>query len=91
MRPVHLLIDIGIAAARAAAMLVEMVLDTDSDSEITPGAVAVILLAVAPLAVLRRHHPGWALFGSMLALVPLQAVVPIYQTIPFPSMVAGYS
>jgi signal transduction histidine kinase len=91
MRPIHLLVDIGIAAALSAAMLIEMVLDTDSDSEITPGAVAVILLAVAPLAVLRRHHPGWALLGSMLALVPLQAVIPIYQTIPFPSMVAGYS
>jgi signal transduction histidine kinase len=91
MRSLHHLTDVGIAAALAAAMLVELVLDTDSDSETTPAAVAVILLAVAPVAILRRRHPGWALALSMLALVPLQAVLPIHQTIPFPSMVAGYS
>ena len=45
----------------------------------------------SPVALLRSRRPGWALGLSMLALVPLQLVLPIYQTIPIPSMVAGYS
>ena len=86
-----LVVDVGIAAVLAAAMLRELALDTDSDADTTPAAVAVILLAVLPVALLRRRRPGWALGLSMLALVPLQMVLPIYQTIPIPSMVAGYS
>ena len=86
-----LLVDVGIAAVLATAMLRELALDTDSDADTTPAAVAVIVLAVLPVALLRSRRPGWALGLSMLALVPLQLVLPIYQTIPIPSMVAGYS
>ena len=86
-----LLVDVGIAAVLAAAMLRELALDTDSDADTTPAAVAVIVLAVLPVALLRSRRPGWALALSMLALIPLQMVLPIYQTIPIPSMVAGYS
>lgn len=86
-----LVVDVGIAVVLATAMLRELALDTDSDADTTPAAVAVIVLAVLPVALLRSRRPGWALTFSMLALVPLQMVLPIYQTIPIPSMVAGYS
>ncbi|QIK67276.1 sensor histidine kinase [Nocardioides sp. HDW12B] len=85
------LVDVGIAVVLATAMLRELALDTDSDADTTPAAVAVIVLAVLPVALLRSRRPGWALALSMLALVPLQMVIPIHQTIPIPSMVAGYS
>ncbi len=86
-----LLVDVGIAAVLAAAMLFELAVDTDTDADVTAAGIVVILLAVLPVALWRRHHPGWALAGSMLALAPLQTVLPIYQTIPFPSMAAGFS
>lgn len=85
-----LAVDVGIAAALAAAMLVELVRLDGAGSDVTPLTVGLILLAVAPLFV-RRRHPGWALTGCMLMILPLQNVIEIHQTIPFPAMVAGYS
>ena len=46
---------------------------------------------VASLPVLiRRQRPLLALVAGMLTLYVVMAVVDIYETVPFPSMVAGY-
>jgi len=82
--------DVGIAAALAAAMLVELVLTDGEGAQVTATAVALIVIAVAPVLV-RPRHPGWALAGCLVAVLLVESVLEIYQTIPFPSMVAAYS
>ena len=51
---------------------------------------AVIVAASTPV-LLRRARPWLALVLAMAGLYGVMATVDIYQTVPFPSMVAGYS
>ncbi|WP_244963039.1 sensor histidine kinase [Nocardioides dongkuii] len=87
-RAVDLAVDLGIAAALAAAMLVEARLD--DSSHVGGAAVAVIVLAALPV-LWRRTHPVAALVACFGALFLLETVIAIHQTIPFPSMVVGYT
>ena len=50
----QLILDLGIAAAFAAAMVIEMVVRTDNRTEITPLGIAVCVVAVLP--TLSRHR-----------------------------------
>jgi signal transduction histidine kinase len=82
--------DLVLAAALAAIMLLEMWRDTGPDTEITPLSVTAVVLAALPVLI-RRQRPILALVLAMVALYGVMSVVDIYQTVPFPSMVAGYS
>ena len=82
--------DALLAVALAATMVVELWQSDEPDTRITPFAVTVIVLASAPV-MLRRTRPGLALVLAMGGLYAVMATVEIYQTVPFPSMVAGYS
>jgi signal transduction histidine kinase len=82
--------DLLLAAGLAATMLVELWQSTEPDTRITAVSVGVVILASLPV-LLRRTRPGLALVLGVLTLYVVMAVVDIYQTVPFPSMVAGYS
>jgi signal transduction histidine kinase len=90
MHPRTVGFDVVLALGLAATMLVELWQADGTDTRITPLSVTVVLAASAPV-VLRRHRPGLALVLAMGALYAVMATVDIYQTVPFPSMVAGYS
>src|SRR4051794_18580424 len=60
------------------------------DCRVTAAAAAAILLA--PLPTLLRHtHPGRALVLSMAALYLVFVFIDVHNTVPFSSMVCGYS
>jgi signal transduction histidine kinase len=82
--------DLLLAAALAATMLVELWQTEQPDTSITPLSVSVIVLASLPV-LLRRQRPLLALVAAMVMLYVVMYTVDIYQTVPFPSMVAGYS
>jgi len=82
--------DVLLAAALAATMVVELWKADRPDTAITPLSVAVIVLAVLPVLI-RRQRPLLALTAGMATLFVVMSVVDIYQTVPFPTMVAGYS
>jgi signal transduction histidine kinase len=82
--------DVLLAALLAATMCVELWQSNEPDTRITPVSVLLIVLASAPV-LLRRSRPAVALVLAMGALYAVMATVDIYQTVPFPSMVAGYS
>jgi signal transduction histidine kinase len=82
--------DLLLAATLAATMVVELWQSDEPDTQITPLSVGVIVLASLPV-LLRRSRPGLALILAMVGLYVVMSVVNIYQTVPFPSMVAGYS
>ena len=86
----QLILDLGIAAAFAAAMVAEMALRTDNRTETTPLAIAVVVVAVLP-TLTRHRHPGWSLVACMALLYAVLAVVDVHYTAPFSSMLCGYS
>lgn len=81
--------DLLLALSLAATMLVEAARSDAADARVTPLVVVVVLLASAPV-LLRRIRPGLALVLAMVGVYGVLATVDIYQTVPFPSMVAGY-
>jgi signal transduction histidine kinase len=82
--------DVLIAAALAATMLVELWKSESEDTRIDPLSVAVVVLASLPVLI-RRQRPLLALVAGMATLYLVMAVVDIYQTVPFATMVAGHS
>ncbi len=82
--------DLLLAAALAATMVVETWHSSKDDTRIDPLSVTVIVLASLPVLI-RRQRPLLALVAGMATLYVVMAVVDIYQTVPFPTMVAGYS
>jgi signal transduction histidine kinase len=86
----QLVLDLGIAAVLAGAMVVEMTLRTDNRTETTPLAVAVAVVAVLP-TLTRHRHPGWSLVACMVLLYAVLVVVDVHNTAPFSSMLCGYS
>jgi signal transduction histidine kinase len=82
--------DLLLAVALAATMVVELWKSEGDRTEITPVSVGVIVLASLPV-LLRRTRPLLSLVLAMIGLYAVMAVADIYQTVPFPSMVAGYS
>jgi signal transduction histidine kinase len=86
----QVLFDLLLAAALAATMLVELWKSDKEDTGIDPLTVTVVVLAALPVLI-RRQRPLLALVAGMATLYVVMAVVDIYQTVPFPTMVAGYS
>jgi signal transduction histidine kinase len=86
----QLILDLGIAAALAAAMVAEMAYRTDDRTETTPLAIAVAVVAVLP-TLTRHRHPGWSLAACMVLLYAVLAIVDVHYTAPFSSMLCGYS
>ena len=82
--------DVLLAAALAVTMVVELWKADRPDTSITPLSVTVIVLAVLPVLI-RRRWPLVSLAAGMVTLFGVMSVVDIYQTVPFPTMVAGYS
>jgi len=85
-----LILDLGIAAAFAGAMVAEMAYRTDNRTETTPLAIVVVVVAVLP-TLTRHRHPGWSLVACMALLYVVLAVVDVHYTAPFSSMLCGYS
>ena len=81
--------DVALAAALAATMLVELWHAERPDTSIGPLSVTVVVLAALPVLI-RRQRPLLALVAAMVMLYVVMLTVDIYQTVPFPSMVAGY-
>jgi signal transduction histidine kinase len=90
LHPRTVAFDVVLAAGLAAAMLVELWQSERADTEITPLSVTVVVLAVLPVLI-RRQRPALSLVLAMAMLYVVMATTDIYQTVPFPSMVAGYS
>ncbi len=90
MRRRRLILDLGIAAVLAAAMVAEMVFRTDDRTETTPLAIAVVVVAVLP-TLTRHRYPGWSLVACMALLYAVLAIVDCHYTAPFSSMLCGYS
>lgn len=82
--------DLLLVVSLAATMVAELWQTDKPDTEITPLSVGVVVLASLPV-LLRRTRPILALVLAIATLYVVMAVVDIYQTVPFPSMVAGYS
>ncbi len=82
--------DLFLVLALAATMLVELWQSEKPDTLITPLSVGVVVLAALPV-LLRRTRPILALVLAIATLYVVMGTVDIYQTVPFPSMVAGYS
>ena len=70
-------------------MVVELWKSDSPDTNVDPVSVSVIVLAALPVLI-RRQWPLLALVAGMVTLYVVMAVVDIYQTVPFPTMVAGY-
>jgi signal transduction histidine kinase len=85
-----LLLDLGIAAVFAGAMVVEMVVRSDHRTDTTPLAIAVAVVAVLP-TLTRHRSPGWSLVACMVLLFAVLAIVDVHNTAPFSSMLCGYS
>jgi signal transduction histidine kinase len=86
----QLILDLGIAAAFAGAMVAEMALRSDNRTETTPLAIAVVVVAVLP-TLTRHRHPAWSLVACMALLYVVLAIVDVHYTAPFSSMLCGYS
>ncbi len=84
------ILDLGIAAALAGAMVAEMAYRTDHRTETTSLGIAVCIVAVLP-TLARHRHPGPAMFACMALLFGVLAVVDVHNTAPFSSMLCGYS
>jgi len=82
--------DLLLAAVLAATMLVELWKSDNEDTRIDPLSVTVVVLAALPVLI-RRQRPLLSLVAGMATLYAVMAVVDIYQTVPFATMVAGYS
>jgi signal transduction histidine kinase len=83
-------VDALLAVSLATTMVVELSRATGERTEVTPLAVAVIVAATLPL-FLRHTRPVLALVLATALLYAVMATVDIYQTVPFPCMVVGYS
>ncbi len=81
--------DLLLAAALAATMVVELWKSDSHDTNVDPVSVSVIVLASLPVLI-RRQRPLLALVLGMVTLFAVMAIVDIYQTVPFPTMAAGY-
>jgi signal transduction histidine kinase len=90
LHPRTVAFDVVLAASLAATMLVELWRSERADTEISPLSVTVVVLAALPV-LLRRQRPALSLVLAMAMLYAVMATTDIYQTVPFPSMVAGYS
>ncbi len=86
----QLILDLGIAAAFAAAMVVESVVRDDHRTETTPLSIAVCVVAVLPTFA-RHRYPGWSMAACMVLLFGVLAIVDVHNTAPFSSMLCGYS
>jgi signal transduction histidine kinase len=86
----QLVLDLGIAAVLAAAMVAEMAYRTDNRTETTPLAIAVVVVAVLP-TLTRHRYPGWSMVACMALLYVVLAIVDVHYTAPFSSMLCGYS
>ena len=85
-----LVLDLGVAAVLAGAMVTEMALRTDHRTDTTPLAVAGAVVAVLP-TLTRHRHPGWSLVACMVLLYAELTIVDVHNTAPFSSMLCGYS
>lgn len=90
LHPRTVVADAALCLGLVAAMLVEMWKDTYQSTLITPLSVGVIVLASLPVLI-RRKQPMSALVLGMVTLYVVMAAVDIYQTVPFPTMMAGYA
>lgn len=80
-------LDLGVVALLAVAMYAEAWL---RGCALSPAAV--VAIAVAPLpTLLRRTHPGWGLALCMALLYVVFLFVDVHNTVPFSSMLCGYS
>jgi signal transduction histidine kinase len=80
-------VDALVAVVLVGAMFVEAWV---RDSPITPAAAAAMVVAPLP-TLLRRTHPGWALVLCMAGLYLVFMFIDVHNTVPFSSMVCGYS
>ncbi|MBJ7359935.1 sensor histidine kinase, partial [Nocardioides sp.] len=90
LHPRTVAFDVVLAAGLAAAMVTELWRSADAGTGISPLSVSVVVLAALPV-LLRRERPVLSLVLAMATLYVVMATTDIYQTVPFPSMVAGYS
>jgi signal transduction histidine kinase len=81
--------DLLLAVALALTMVLELWQSEQPDTRITPVSVTVVALAALPVLI-RRQRPLLALVAGMVALYIVMLTVDIYQTVPFPTMLAGY-
>src|SRR5262245_8794598 len=85
-------VDVLIYVVLVGAMFVEA---WARDQPIPPAAAvarAAVAMVVAPLpTLLRRTHPGWALVLCMAGLYLVFVFIDVHNTVPFSSMVCGYS
>jgi signal transduction histidine kinase len=86
----QLVVDLGMAAVFAAAMVIEMAVRTDRHTETSPLAVAAVVVAVLP-TLTRHRRPGWSLVACMVLLYGVLAIVDVHNTAPFSSMLCGYT
>jgi signal transduction histidine kinase len=84
------ILDLGIAAVLAAAMVIEMVVRDDNRTETTPLGIAICVIAVLPTFA-RHRYPGWSMAACMALLFGVLAIVDVHNTAPFSSMLCGYS
>lgn len=84
------LIDLVIAGLLWTAMYVEYLMTVDAPNRHELVAIPVMALGVLPTLV-RRQHPVIGLVGSMATLYVVIGMLEIYQTVPFASMLCGYS
>lgn len=85
-----LLFDIALVLGLGTAMLVEITLYGDHGGRVTPYAVVAVGVAVAPVLI-RRRNPELALAGCLVGLFAVCLLTGIYRTIPFPSVLCGYT
>jgi len=82
-----LVVDVLIYVVLVGAMFVEAWL---RDQPITAAAAAAMVVAPLP-TLMRRTHPGWALVLCMAGLYLVFVFIDVHNTVPFSSMVCGYS
>jgi signal transduction histidine kinase len=80
-------VDVLIYVVLVGAMFVEAWI---RDQPISPAAAAAMVVAPLP-TLLRRTHPGWALVLCMAGLYLVFVFIDVHNTVPFSSMVCGYS
>ncbi len=82
-----LAVDVLVVVVLAGAMFTEAWV---RDSRVTPAAAVAIVAATLP-TLMRRTHPGWALVLCMAGLYVVFVFIDVHNTVPFSSMVCGYS
>lgn len=90
MKRLHWATEAGLVALLAAAMIAECVGSDEPASDVNGWTIALIVLASAPV-LLRYRNPLIATVACMAMLFVVIPTLQIYQTVPFPTMVAGYA